>query len=278
MNPGFLVVDRRSRYALAFLGIMVIVALAAPVIAPYDPAYQPDILALRSQPPSGQHLFGTDQFSRDVLSRVIHGARISLGVSIVATLVSVLLGTAYGAVSGYVGGRTDTVLMRILDGLLSIPRLLLLIAILAAWRDVSAAWLVIVIAGTGWFGLSRMVRGQVLALRDRDFVTSARALGGGPVRILVRHILPNAIAPIRVAAALGIGHVIALEAGLSYLGIGIPQPTASWGNIIRDGSDHIATQWWISLFPGIGIVLTVMAFNILADTLGDPARKPSGER
>ena len=271
--------DAATKIALAVLGFMIAAALLAPVAAPYDPNVQPDIVGLRSQGPSLAHPFGTDQFSRDILSRVMHGARISLGVAISATVLSVVLGTAYGAMSGYAGGRMDTLMMRLLDAMMAIPRLLILVAILAAWRNLSIPMLVLVIAGTGWFGLSRMVRGQVLALKDQDFVVSARALGAGTMRIVGRHILPNAMSPILVAAAIGIGHVIALEAGLSYLGIGIQQPTASWGNIIRDGSDQLASHWWISFFPGLAIVLTVMAFNILGDSVRDHfgARRP-GDR
>lgn len=270
--------DRRGQFALAVVGLAIVAAIAAPALAPFDPAAQPDIIALKSRPPSPEHPFGTDQFSRDVLSRVIFGARVSLGVSVVATLLSVFLGTAYGAISGMAGGFVDTAMMRLLDGLMAIPRLLLLIAILAAWRNLPVPILILVIGGTGWFGMSRMVRGQVLALRQQDFVTSARALGAGWIRVVTRHILPNAISPILVAAALGIGHVIALEAGLSYLGIGVQPPTASWGNIIRDGSDQIANQWWISFFPGLAIVLTVMVFNVLSESIHDSVGGRQGHR
>lgn len=214
-----------------------------------------------------QHPFGTDPFSRDVLSRVIYGGRLSLLVAIFATMVSVTLGTMYGAIAGYADGIGGTILQRVLDALLSIPRLLLLIAIFAAWRDAPLPVFVLVLGFTGWYGLARLVRGQVLALKAQDFVQSAYALGATRTRIFVSHILPNVVSPVVVAATLGIGHVIVLEAGLSYLGIGVRQPTASWGNIIQDGSDQIAAHWWISFFPGIAIVLTVMAFNILGDAL-----------
>lgn len=256
---------RKAVIAGSLLMLLVVLALLAPLFAPYDPYAQPDILSLRAHAPSLAHPFGTDSFSRDVLSRVIFGARVSLSVALLATLISVTLGTAYGALSGYAGGAVDTVMMRVLDALLAIPRLLLVLAIVAVWRSLPVSGLILVLGLTGWFMLSRIVRGQVLALKGRDFVMSAEALGATKFRILWRHLLPNLASPVLVAAALGIGQVIALEAGLSYLGIGVQQPAASWGNIIRDGSEQIAEMWWTSLFPGLALVLTVMCFNILAE-------------
>jgi peptide/nickel transport system permease protein len=250
-----------------FLALVALMCLLAPVVAPYDPDAQPDIVGLRSSPPSLDHPLGTDPFSRDVLSRLIYGGRVSLAVALVATLLSVALGTAYGAAAGYARGFAAAVMERILDGLLSIPRLLLLIAIFAAWRDIPVVGFVLVLGVTGWYGVARLVRGQVLALRTQDFVASAGALGASRARILWRHILPNVVTPVVVAATLGIGHVIVLEAGLSWLGIGVRPPAASWGNMIQDGSDQIAAHWWISLFPGLAIVTTVMAFNMLGDAL-----------
>ena len=256
---------------LAFYVIvgLYLIAILATWLAPFDPIVQPDAVGLQNLPPSGTNLFGTDHSSRDVFSRVLHGTRISLGVALFATVVAVTVGTAYGAIAGYAGGRVDAAMMRLVDALLSIPRILLLISVLALWGTVPLPALVAIIGGTGWFGLSRLVRGQVLALTRQDFVASARALGADGPRILVRHVLPNVISPVIVAATLGIGNVIMLEAGLSYLGVGVAQPRPSWGNIIHDGADQIATLWWVSLFPGLAIVLTVMAFNMLGDGLRD---------
>ncbi|HMJ19659.1 MAG TPA: ABC transporter permease [Gemmatimonadaceae bacterium] len=265
---------RSSRIALVVLGIIVFIGALAPLIAPYNPSAQPDIVALKDLPPSLAHPFGTDPYSRDVLSRVIYGARLSLLIGVLATLVSLTLGVAYGAISGYAGGLLDAFMMRVLDALLSIPRLLLLIGVLVAWRP-SISALVLFLGFTGWFGLSRLVRGQVLALKHAEFVTAARALGASRRRILVRHLLPNLVSPIVVAATLGVAHVIVLEAGLSYLGIGVPQPQASWGNIIQDGADQIATLWWMSLFPGLFMVLTVMTLNILGEALRDSYERRS---
>ncbi|MEO8193915.1 MAG: ABC transporter permease [Gemmatimonadales bacterium] len=259
--------DRSAIFAAALLIAIALPCALAPIAAPYDPNAQPDIIGLQSTPPSLAHPLGTDPFSRDVMSRLLYGGRLSLTVAIFATLVSVTLGTAYGAAAGYTNGIAGTVLQRILDALLSIPRLLLLIAIFAAWRDMPLAGFVVMLGLTGWYGLARLVRGQVLALKAQEFVASAEALGATRMRIFMRHILPNVATPVVVAATLGIGHVIVLEAGLSWLGIGVRQPTASWGNMIQDGSDQIAAHWWISLFPGMAIVLTVMAFNVLGDSL-----------
>ena len=256
-----------SRVAFFALGVIVLVGLLAPLVAPYNPSAQPDIVGLKDLPPSFAHPFGTDPYSRDVLSRVIYGARLSLMIGVLATIVSLTVGVAYGAVAGYAGGLLDAFMMRLLDAFLSIPRLLLLIGVLVAWPRLSIGALVVFLGLTGWFGLS--VRGQVLALKHAEFVTAAQALGASRTRILWRHLLPNLVSPIVVAATLGVAHVIVLEAGLSYLGIGVPQPLASWGNIIQDGADQVATLWWMSLFPGLFMVLTVMTLNILAEALSD---------
>src|SRR5580765_6382833 len=266
---------RSSRIALFVLGIIVLVGALAPLIAPYDPAAQPDIVAMKDLPPSLAHPFGTDPYSRDVLSRVLYGARLSLTIGILATFVSLTVGVAYGAIAGYLGGFVDGVMMRLLDALLSIPRLLLLLGVLVAWPHLSIGALILFLGLTGWFGLSRLVRGQVLALKHAEFVTAAQALGASRRRILLRHLLPNLVSPIVVAATLGVAQVIVLEAGLSYLGIGVPQPQASWGNIILDGSDQVATLWWMSLFPGLFIVFTVMTLNILGEALRDAYERHS---
>jgi peptide/nickel transport system permease protein len=273
-----LLANRSAVLAIVLLLVIAILCAAAPLFAPYDPSAQPDIIHGKNQPPSALHPFGTDAYSRDILSRVLYGGRLSLSVALVATLVSITFGTAYGAIAGYAGGIVESVMMRILDALLSIPRLLLLIAIFALWQDLHLKAFVLIVGLTGWYSLSRIVRGQVLAIKGEEFVISARALGAGGTRILFRHILPNVLTPIIVAAALGVGHVILLEAGLSYLGVGLQPPTPSWGNIIQDFSpNQIATLWWIAFFPGMAIVLTVMAFNVLGDALRE-ALEPRGMR
>ncbi len=261
--------DAAGMLALRFLFFVALVALFADWLAPYDPNRQLDIIALASRPPSVAHPLGTDIYSRDVLSRLVHGARISLSVASLAVLLSITVGTAYGAVAGYVGGRADATMMRVIDALLSIPRILVLLAIFALWGHVPLGALVLILGLTGWFGTSRLVRAHVLALKTEEMVVAARALGARTRRILWRHILPGVTSTVVVAATLGIGNVIILEAGLSFLGVGVQAPTASWGNIISDGASNISGLWWMSLFPGLAILLTVMAFNIVGDALRD---------
>jgi peptide/nickel transport system permease protein len=255
--------------SLALIILLCLVALLARWLAPYSPTEQLDIVALKNQPPSFAHPFGTDQYSRDLLSRMLYGARISLSVAMLAVLLSATVGTAYGLVSGYAGGRVDAVMMRLLDACLSIPRVLLLVALLALWSPVPLAALIAIIGLTGWFEVSRLVRAEVLSVMSRDYVVAARALGTPGLRIIWRHILPNVLNPIVVAATLGVGNVIILEAGLSYLGIGARVPTASWGSIFFDGSSAFQATWWIALFPGLAIIITVFVFNIFGTALRD---------
>jgi peptide/nickel transport system permease protein len=271
---------RRNRVAMIALGILAVFVLAAvfaPVVAPYAPNAQPDIVGLARIAPSWSHPFGTDVFSRDVLSRVIYGARISLGVATLAILLAMSAGTAWGAIAGYAGGATDAVMMRIIDALLAVPRILILLLVLGLWGNISLPMLVLVLGLTGWFGTSRLVRERVRALARQDFTLAARAMGARDLRVLWRHVLPNALSPVIVAATLGIGNVIVLEAALSYLGIGVRPPHASWGNIIEDGADQIGSAWWIELFPGLAMLVTVIAFNLLGDALRD-ALDPRDER
>jgi peptide/nickel transport system permease protein len=263
---------RRNRLALAGLAVMLllyIVTLVTPLIAPFDPAEQGDIVAMRYLSPSFDHLMGTDKFGRDIFSRVLYGARISLTIGFVAVGIGVVLGTLLGSVAGYFGRKVDTVIMRFTDMMLSIPRLILLIVTIALF-DQPSIWLVVVVLGlTGWMGVARIVRGEVLSLREREFIQAARALGMSDGRIISRHIIPNTLAPIIVYATLGIGNTILVEAGLSFLGLGVQPPTPSWGNMISDGRDALITAWWIATFPGLAIVFTVTAFNLLGDGLRD---------
>jgi peptide/nickel transport system permease protein len=262
---------RRNRAGAIALGViitLVLVAALAPWLAPHSPIEQFG-MAAKELPPSRAHPFGTDFASRDVFSRTLFGARISLSIALLAVLLATTVGTLYGATAGYFGGRLDDLMMRGIDAALSIPRILLLITVLALWGEVPMVALILLLGLTGWFGVSRLVRAEVLSLRERDMVLAARALGARDHEILRRHILPNVVSSVTVAATLGIAQVIILEAGLSYLGIGVRPPTASWGNMIQDGSGQLASVWWVSLFPGLAIVITVLAFNILGDALRD---------
>lgn len=262
---------RRNWLALAGLGVIIVlylVALLAPLLAPHDPIEQIDIVGLRYLPPSTEYPFGTDRFGRDILSRILYGARISLAIAFIAVAISMTLGTLIGAVAGYLGGRTDALLMRFTDMVLSFPRLVLLIMIIALFSP-SIALVIAVLGLTQWPGTTRIVRGDVLSLRERDFIHAARALGMGKTRIIMRHLIPNVLAPIIVAATLGIGNTIVLEAGLSFLGLGVQPPTPSWGNMVAEGRENLIGAWWVATFPGLAIVITVLAFNLVGDGLRD---------
>ena len=264
-----LVRDSRTRVALVVLLLVAVGALLAPLLAPYDPTAQLDIAHLQSKPPSAAHPFGTDPYSRDVLSRLIYGARVSLAVGLGSVVLAMSIGVVIGIVAGYVGGAVDAVLMRLVDAAISVPRLLVLILVGSLWGRLGLVPLTLLMAGTGWFTVSRLIRAETLAVRDREYVLAARALGTSTPRLLVRHVLPNVLAPALVAAALGIANVILLEAALSYLGIGVRPPTASWGTIIEDGAERVAELWWLTLFPGLAILVTVFACNALGDALRD---------
>jgi peptide/nickel transport system permease protein len=255
-----------GRAALVTLGLIVALALAGPLFLP-DPAAQPDVLGQASLPPGSGHLFGTDPLSRDVLSRVVGGARVSLAVAGLAVLVSVTIGAGVGLVAGYLGGAVDAVLMRLVDAALAIPRLFILLLLLAVWDHIPLGALVLILGTTGWFGTSRLVRAEVLRLKQEAFVSGAEALGVGRARVMFRHLFPNTLGPLLVAATLGVGDVILLEAGLSFLGLGIQPPRPSWGGMIFDAKAELLTAPWTSIFPGLAIAATVLAVNLLGDAL-----------
>jgi peptide/nickel transport system permease protein len=259
--------DRSAMTGLAILVTLALIALTAPYVAPYDPRAQPDIVALKYLPPTLGHPFGTDHLSRDVLSRIIFGSRVSLSVAFLSVVVAATVGTGYGAIAGYVGGKLDGLMMRVVDALLSIPRVLLLIAVATLWNGLELTGLVLLLGLTGWFGVSRLVRTLVLSAREDEFVTAARALGATHTRILVHHILPQVLSPVLVAATLAIGNVIVIEAGLTFLGMGVRPPNASWGSIFYDGMRDVRAAWWISISAGAALVITVLAVNVVADGL-----------
>ena len=263
--------DGAARAALCLLVALILVAVFAPLLAPHDPIAQPDIILLKNQPPSAAYPFGTDPFSRDVLSRMIYGTRVSLSIAILAMLLSTFIGTAYGLAAALGGRFTDAVLMRGVDTLLAIPRILLLLGIVALWGSLEVEPLIVVIGLSGWFAAARLVRTVVLGLRERDFVIAARGLGARTSSIAVRHILPHVASPVLVAATFGIGAALVIEAGLSYLGFGVAEPQASWGSILRDGNGYTVSAWWLSVIPGAALVITVLAVNVIADRLRDIA-------
>ncbi len=273
VQPRRSVVWRRFREnKLAVAGLIVIVllygvAIVAPLISRYDPnVLQP---GARSKPPSAEHWLGTDRNTRDVYARLIVGARISLSVGFTAVLIIMSVGTALGAIAGFFGGWVDGVIMRFTDILLSIPQILLLISA-AALFTASLKTTIIVIGLTSWPGAARLVRGQFLSLRNQEFVTAARAIGATPAQIIRRHLFPNTLAVIIVEATLWLSYAILLEAALSYLGLGVQIPTPSWGNMLQQGQTELLNgAWWLTLFPGLAIFITVLAFNLMGDGLRD---------
>lgn len=245
-----------------------LIALLAPVLTPHDPITHGDIPRMRYQGPSSQHLLGTDKFGRDVMTRILYGSRISLMISFLAVVISVVLGSVVGAAAGYFGSAVDAVLMRVVDALMSIPRLFLLLTCIALFSG--SLWLIILLLGaTGWMATARLVRGQVLSLRGQDFVKAAEALGVGSRRIILRHLIPNALTVIIVAATLRIGGLILAEAALSFLGVGVQPPTPSWGQMVFEGREMLLGAWWVSTFPGLAIAVTVIGYNLLGDGLRD---------
>ena len=257
-----------GRAGMVFLLFLGLLAVAGPLLLP-DPFRQFDILELAGAPPSADHPFGTDQLSRDVLSRVVSGARVSLAVAALAVALSITLGAGVGLVAGYQGGAVDAVLMRLVDGALAVPRLFLLLLVLAVPERVPLIALIVLIGATGWFGTSRLVRAEVLRLREEAYVRAAEALGASRRRIIFRHLLVNTAGPLLVAATLGVGDVILLEAGLSFLGLGVQPPTPSWGGMILDARSVLVTAPWVGIFPGVAITLTVLATNLVGDALRD---------
>jgi len=254
-----------GRIGLLILALLTAFVVLGPSLLP-DPNVMPDLLAGAMAPGAG-HPFGTDQLNRDILARVVSGGRISLTVAALAVALAILLGALVGGVAGFHGGWIDGLLMRIVDGALAIPRLFLLLLLVAVWEQMPLGALVLVLGATGWFATSRIVRGEVLKLREAEFVMAARALGAGPGRIILRHLLPNVAGPLLVAATLGVGDVILLEAGLSFLGVGVRPPTPSWGGMILDGRALLTTAPWASIFPGLAIVTTVLAVNLIGDAM-----------
>ncbi len=257
------------QWPLVLLTILVMVALVAPWIAPHSPDVQRNYDILANQAPSATYPFGTDPYGRDVLSRVLYGARVSLSLAFAAVALALLLGTTYGATAGLLGGAVDRWLMRALDVALSLPRLLLLLAVTAFWPHVSLFALIVLLGTTGWFDVARLVRGEVQALAERDFLVAARATGVPRRRVLWRHVLPHLVPLLVVSASLNVASTIALEAGLSYLGLGVQDPTPSWGTILRDGSGVLDSHWWLTLFPGLATILAIMACHALGDALRD---------
>jgi len=256
---------------LAVAGLVVVlllfaVSIFAPAIAPYDP----NAIDLKNilMPPGGSHLLGTDQLGRDILSRMIWGARISLKVGFVAVGIATLIGTILGTISGYYGGIIDMLIMRAVDLMLCFPSFFLILTVIAVLEP--SIWNIMAVIGfTSWMGVARLIRAEILTIREREFILAARSQGAGDLRIILRHIIPNAMAPVLVSATLGVAGAILTESALSFLGIGVQPPTPSWGNMLTAGKDNLEYAWWLSLFPGVAILITVLGYNLLGEGIRD---------
>jgi peptide/nickel transport system permease protein len=265
---------------LALAGFIIIVlifvlAMLAPFIAPYDPN-EINVKAILLGP-SMQHWMGTDGLGRDVLSRMLHGGRISLLVGLVAVGISTLIGILLGAIAGFYRGWVDVLIMRLVDVMLSIPSFFLILAVIA-FLTPSIINIMIVIGLTSWMGVTRLVRAEFLSLCEREYVMASRTLGARDYRLIFKHLLPNSLTPIIVSAVLGVAGAVLMESGLSFLGLGVQAPQASWGNILTDGKEYIQFAWWLSLFPGLAILITVLGYNLLGEGLRDALDPRSGHQ
>ena len=264
-------ISRVVRNRRGFLGgivvaVMLAAGLLAPAVAPYS--YSTQSLLQRLKPPTAAHWLGTDGFGRDILTRVIWGARVSLEIGFLATGLAIVVGTAVGGAAGYFGGAVDTGIMRVADVFMSVPALFLILVVVALF-GASLLNTAVVVGLVTWAPVARIVRGECLTLRARDFVEAARALGASHGRILGRHVLVNAVPAIIVQGTLLLGQTILIESGLSYLGLGVQPPTPSWGNMVVEGRQFLASAWWVSTFPGLAIFATVLGFNLFGDGLRD---------
>ncbi len=263
--------ERFSRNKLALTGsilvvILFTVAIFAPLLAPYEYDFIDRNHIL--EPPSRTHILGTDDLGRDLLSRMLYGARISLAVGFVAVGISTIIGILIGSIAGYYGGLLDRLNMRIVDVMLSIPTFFLILAVIAFIGP--SIWNIMFIIGlTSWMGVARLVRAEFLSLKKREYVLAAKAIGASDIRIIFRHMLPNSLAPIIVSAVLGVASAVLLESSLSFLGLGVQPPYPSWGNILTTGQANIEIAWWLSVFPGLAILLTVLSYNLLGEGLRD---------
>lgn len=258
--------NRLNLIGLTFVSVVVFAAVLAPEIAPYGPAEQD--LFNRLQPPSWAHPMGTDQLGRDIFSRLLYGARISLRIGIIVVAITLAIGTTVGVVAGYIGGWVDEALMRSVDVLLAFPGILLALVI-AGILGPSLTNIMIALAVVGWTSYARIIRGSVLSVKEAEYIKSAQLMGVSDVRIIIRHVLPNVITPVIVLATMDMAYVILGTAGLSFLGLGAQPPTPEWGTMLSMGRDYVDTAWWVVNFPGLAIMITVLGFNLLGDGLRD---------
>jgi peptide/nickel transport system permease protein len=258
--------NKRILFGLIIITLMALGAILAPLVTTHDPLEMDLSAEGRLQAPSWEHFFGTDNLGRDVFSRMVYGARISLSVGFIAVFISLVIGVFLGGISGYYGGKIDSIVMRIVEVMYCFPTFFLIMMVIT-FLGPSIVNVMIVIGLTSWAGLCRLVRAEFLTLRERDFVYSARVQKIPDMRIIFRHVLPNAMAPVYVSATLSVGGAILVESALSFLGLGVQIPTPSWGNILTAGKNYIDFAWWLTLFPGMAILITVLSFNMIGEGL-----------
>ena len=251
-------------FGALIVGMLTFMVLLAPVISPHDPVGINIEKALMA--PSRVHIFGTDYLGRDLFSRIIYGGRISLSIGFIAIAIALIIGITIGSIAGYYGGTTDTILMRFVDIMLCFPSFFLILAVVAMLEP-GIVNIMVIIGITGWMGVARLIRAEILSLKEREFILASRALGASDLRIIVRHLIPNAIAPVLVSAVLGVAGAVLLESSLSFLGLGVQPPTPSWGNILMEGKASLGVCWWPMLFPGVFILITVLGYNLLGEGL-----------
>lgn len=261
-----------------FGGVIILILLAVAILAPFISKYDPTYISVKDAllPPSGEHLLGTDSLGRDLFSRMIYASRIALMIGFVAVGLAALIGVMLGSIAGYFGGRIDSLVMRFADIMLCFPRFFLILSVIAVIGP-SIFNVMLIIGLTGWMGIARLMRAEILSLKTRDFVEASRSLGGSHSFIITRHLIPNGIAPVLVNFVFGVAGAILTEAGLSFIGLGVQPPDPSWGNILMEGKAVLGVGWWIVLFPGLAILITVLAFNLLGEGLRD-ALNPKSER
>lgn len=261
-----LIKNKFALIGITIILLLIIIALCAPIISPYTPSQQD--LSHRLQPPSLSHIFGTDDLGRDVFTRMVFGARISLAVGFISVFIILIIGTFLGIISGFYGGKTDYIIMRFTDIVLCFPTFFLILLVIA-FIEPNIYNVMIVIGVTSWPGLARLVRAEVLSLKEREFILVSKMMAVSNIKIFCVHILPNIISPLMVFSSLAIGGAILTESALSFLGLGVQPPMSSWGQILTSGKDYIYVAWWLSLFPGIAILITVLAFNLVGETIRD---------
>ncbi len=262
--------DMRKNGLVIFGGSIVLILVLVAIFAPYIAVSDPTAIEIKNAllPPAPEHILGTDQLGRDIFSRIVYGSRVSLSIGLIAVGIAAVVGVILGSLAGYFGGRTDSIIMRFVDIMLCFPSFFLILSVIAIVGP-SIYNIMIIIGLTSWMGMARLIRAEILSLKEREFVLAAQVLGVGHLKIIVRHLIPNGIGPVLVSFVLGVAGAVLVEAGLSFLGLGVQPPMPSWGNILMEGKAALGVAWWLILFPGLAILVTVLGFNLLGEGLRD---------